>query len=299
MSKEDQKITINLPTIRVGSPQVILTLAVTVFLLAFGFWYKYKRPYLTLQKAKLEAYAATIHSDVSGRISFMGPEEGDFIKSGEKLFTLENEEVLAKHHKAKESLDQLEKKLELQKVQVERAMEAYLSMTNNYDSIAPDSVQKHIDQMEQGQIKVDELSQEIAMAKKYLSQVDQEFQNQYFNAPFTGTILKRSKNPGSVISFGDPLYLLCDMSKLWIKTEVEEKDLSKIAVGTPARIKLSAYPKKEFRGEVTYIGPATSQKSSIQPLNTENQTIPVKISIETQNLLLKPGLSATVDLKVR
>ena len=299
MSKEEQKITINLSTIRVGSPQFILALVVIVFLSVFGYWYKYKRPYLTLQEAKLEAYAATIYSDSSGRISLMGPEEGDFIKRGEKLFTLENKELLAKRQKAKESVDRLEKRLEIEKAQVEGAMQTYLSMTNNSDSIAPDSVQKHIDRIEQGQIKTDELDKEIAKAKKFLDYVNQEFKNQYFSAPFTGTVLKCSKNPGSVISFGEPLYVLCDMSKLWIETEIKEKDLGKIAVGNPARIKLSAYPKKVFKGEITYIGPATTQKSSIEPMIAENQTIPIKISIETQNLLLKPGLSATVDLKVR
>lgn len=299
MSKDEKRFTINLPSIRIGSPQVILVLTLFVFATVFGCWFRYKRPYLTINKAKLEAFSTTIRSDSSGRISLMGPEEGDFVKKGEKLFTLENEELLAKRIRAKEALDRLEKKLSFEKNQVEEAMQAYLSMTSNLDSIAPDSVQKYLDQMEKGQLNAEGLSQEINKAKKNLELIDQDFKNHYFSAPFNGTILKRSKNPGSVITFGEPLYVLCDMSKLWVETEIPEKDLSQIKVGTSARIKLSAYPKKEFKGEITYIGPATTQKSSIEPFSSENQTIPIKISIETQNLLLKPGLTAAVDLKVR
>jgi predicted DNA-binding transcriptional regulator len=97
-------------------------------------------------------------------------------------------------------------------------------------------------------------------SKNELGAIDLQLKKMALVAPFDGVILKRSKNPGAVVSFGDPVYILSDPNQTWIETEIADKTLGSINVGTVARIRLAAYPKKEFLGKVSYIGPATVAK---------------------------------------
>lgn len=297
-----KNITINLPSFSLSSLfqiRFILLFFLFVLLSVFGYWYKNRRPYLRLEGAQLEAFSTIIHSDQSGRISLMGPEEGDFVKKGQKLFSIEKEEILKRRLETKKRLQTLEATLKTEKARSENAMQAYIAATSDVEQIEVEAVEKQIALMDAAQSRAEKASKEIVQVKKELEAIDQEFRSNCFAAPFSGTILKRSKNPGSVISFGEPLYVICDTNQLWIEAEIPEKDLCSVSKGTEAKIRLSAYPKKEFKGAVSYIGPATVSKSSFLPINESKKTIPIKISIESENLELKPGLSASIDLKVR
>lgn len=295
---EEKRIVIKLPSLRWSSflrLRFLLLVSLLLFSSLFAYWYHNIHPFLMLHSAHVEAYSSMISSDAAGRIVEMGPQEGDFVRKGQTLFVLDRDLILAKQLQVKLVLDSLDAQIEMEKERIGKAMELYLAASNE----SPDLVKKQLSLMEEAQERAEEAASRLPAAKNELGVIDLQLKKMALVAPFDGVILKRSKNPGAVVSFGDPVYILSDPNQTWIETEVPESALGSIAVGASARIRLAAYPKKEFLGKVSYIGPATVAKSSFTPSLENKGMIPIQISIESGNLSLRPGLSADVALKVR
>lgn len=295
---EQKKIIIKLPQLHWRlflSLRFFIILSLLLFSSAFAYWYHAIRPYFWITSAHVEAFSTIVSSDMAGRIVEMGPQEGDFVKKGQTLFILDRDLILAKQMQAKLNLDTLNGQIEMEKGRIGKAMEEYLAATNELDETV---IKRQLELMEEAQNKSELAFSQIAAAKTELAFLDLQVKKMTLTAPFDGIILKRSKNLGSVVSFGDPIYILCDPARLWIEAEVSENQIGQIAIGTPAAIRLPAYPNKEFAGKVSWIGPATVAKSSLLPFSSEKATLPIKISLENPNPALKPGLSAHIALKV-
>lgn len=301
---EQKKIVIKLPILHWNSFLSIrfcLILSLLLVSSGFAYWYHNVRPFLWLRLAHLDAFSTTIHSDVAGRMIEMGPQEGDRVKKGDILFSLDRDLILAKQRQIKSAIHFLAQQIDLEKGRIGKAMEAYLAASSEVElGIGPpDAVQKHLSLMEEAQERAEVAASKAIPLKTELDVLELELKKGSFIAPFDGVVLKRFKNEGAVLSFGDPVYSLCDLDRFWVETEIPEIEIGRIALGTPARIRLSAYPKKELKGEVSYIGPATVAKRDLLPFFGEKGVIPIKISVEKGDLsLMKPGLSAKVALKV-
>ncbi|OGL41392.1 MAG: hypothetical protein A2043_05350 [Candidatus Schekmanbacteria bacterium GWA2_38_9] len=72
-------------------------------------------------------------------------------------------------------------------------------------------------------------------------------------SPFSGTVVERNLTLGEVIESSSQLFTIIDLSRLWVIADVPEKDISSVEKGLEANIKVSTYPKEEFKGKVTYI----------------------------------------------
>lgn len=290
---EGKKIVIKLPTLRIRSFLTIrFFLVLTALFLSLGvaYWVRNIRPYLSLPTAHLNAFMTTLSSDADGRLVEMGPQEGSLVKKGDLLFALDRELLLAKYSDRKSSLDLLNKQIEFEKNRMIQAMDAYLAASGEVELgiNAAESIQKHLHLMEEAQGKSEEILLKAAPLKSELNFIELEMKKATLSAPFNGIILRRYENEGAVVSFGDPIYILCDPDRMWIDAEVPEMQIGQVAIGTPARIWINAYPNKEFAGQISYVGPSSQAAS-----------IPIKISLQNKDPSLKPGLSAKVDLKVR
>lgn len=288
---EQKKIVIKLPALE-RRTFMFLIIAALGFTSIFAYWYQNMRPYLWIESAHIETFSTLVSSDCAGRIVEMGPQEGDHVKKGETLFVFDRDLLLAKQAQAKRSSDALNQQVEIEKDRVGKAMEAYLIASSDLDFGSQDRVKLQLELMNEAQEKSERAALQVEELKTELSLLDLQLKKTVMTAPFDGIVLKRSANPGVVVSFGDPLYLLSDPDRMWVEAEVPEHEIGQVTIGTPARVRLLAYPKKELVGSVSYIGPATVAKSS-------QVFIPIKISIAKSEISLKPGLSATVALKVR
>jgi membrane fusion protein (multidrug efflux system) len=88
---------------------------------------------------------------------------------------------------------------------------------------------------------------------------------------------------------GTPLAQILNLDSVKIVIQVIEEDLPKIKLNQEAKIKVDAYPDREFSGIVTLISPT---------LNSLTRTAGVEITIPNLNHLLKPGMFAEVNLKI-
>ena len=124
-------------------------------------------------------------------------------------------------------------------------------------------------------------------------------------AEFDGVIDSTFIDAGEYVSPGTRLLIYHDPSTVWVDANVKETDFRRLTAGAPAQIAIDAYPNREFRGEVVRIGGAATSQFALLPspnpsgnFTKVTQRLPVRISIEQQDGLLRPGMMVEVSIDV-
>jgi membrane fusion protein (multidrug efflux system) len=127
-------------------------------------------------------------------------------------------------------------------------------------------------------------------------------------APFDGIVSKRSVEPGSVVSAGQPLFSLVDLEDLWVTANFKETQLKGMQLNQHATIHVDAFD-RDYNGYVASFGGATGARFSLLPPENATgnyvkvvQRVPVRINFnkgEDPEHRLRPGMSVepTVLLK--
>lgn len=117
-------------------------------------------------------------------------------------------------------------------------------------------------------------------------------------APITGMVIQQSVQRGTVISSptnsasgGTALLTMADLSRVVVRTRVDETDISKIHTGMDADVVVAAFPNRPFHGTVAKIEP---QADTVQNVTMFS----VLVNIDNRDLLLKPGMNAEVRMAV-
>jgi Cu(I)/Ag(I) efflux system membrane fusion protein len=110
-----------------------------------------------------------------------------------------------------------------------------------------------------------------------------------FRAPAGGTVLERKAVQGMRFMPGEVLFQIADLSSIWLVADVAEQDIGRIAVDTPARVRLEAYPGEVFDGRVAFVYPT---------LRAETRSAQVRIELANPDGRLKPAMFAQVELPV-
>src|SRR5262249_32129559 len=78
-------------------------------------------------------------------------------------------------------------------------------------------------------------------------------------SPISGKVVHADLTVGRVVEPGEHLFEVMDVSQVWAKIGVLEKDLHRIKAGQPVEIALSAYPRQVFtstvQSQAVYIDP--------------------------------------------
>ena len=59
---------------------------------------------------------------------------------------------------------------------------------------------------------------------------------------------------GELANPDERLFVIADLSKVWLAANISETDLGRVRVGSPARARVASYPDQVFAGKVNYIG---------------------------------------------
>jgi cobalt-zinc-cadmium efflux system membrane fusion protein len=106
-------------------------------------------------------------------------------------------------------------------------------------------------------------------------------------SPLAGTVLERKALRGETVDPSQPLFRVADLSRLWVVAQAFERDAVRVREGMPVEIELAALPGRVFRGTVARVG---------REVSSESRTVPVRIDLPNPEGLLRPGMSATVQL---
>lgn len=108
------------------------------------------------------------------------------------------------------------------------------------------------------------------------------------NSHSEGFVVEKKALEGMRVEGGEDLYMLADLSDVWVYADIYEYELPLVEVGQQAAVRLSYYPGEEFRGEVVYIYPY---------LDSQTRTAKVRIEFPNPNWKLKPGMFANVEIQ--
>jgi Cu(I)/Ag(I) efflux system membrane fusion protein len=110
-----------------------------------------------------------------------------------------------------------------------------------------------------------------------------------FHSPVNGIVLEKKALQGMRFMPGELLYQIADLSSVWVVADVFEQDIALVKTGARARVRINAYPDRQFDAVITYVYPT---------LNQATRTVPVRIELANPEGLLKPAMFAQVEMPV-
>jgi len=125
-------------------------------------------------------------------------------------------------------------------------------------------------------------------------------------SPFNGVVDKTFVKVGEYVTPGQRLALVHDPKKIWIEANIKETQIRELKIGQPVVVSVDAYPDAEFRGSVLTVGNATTSEFALLPSPNPSgnftkitQRLPVRIAIDQQNGLLRPGMMVEIKIDIR
>ena len=109
-------------------------------------------------------------------------------------------------------------------------------------------------------------------------------------APIDGVITGRTVNLGQVVSLGQELLVVTDLSDVWVVGDLYEQDFQAVQVGSEAAITAPAYPGLTLRGRVTYIDPR---------VDAQTRTAKVRVEVPNPGGRLRLGMYVSMVFTTR
>ena len=146
------------------------------------------------------------------------------------------------------------------------------------------------------QARVAQARAAVAAAQAALERAEEEFNNATIRSPIDGTVLARPVEIGSPVSSilnlganGTLVMVLGDISRVYVKGNVDEADIGTVRMGQPARIKVETFRDKQFEGKITQISPMGTDKDNVISFE-------VKVSIDNSAGELLANMTANAEI---
>src|SRR5213080_4674972 len=141
---------------------------------------------------------------------------------------------------------------------------------------------------------------EIERAQAASSQARDQLSKTTIYSPLNGTVtLLNSKLGERLVATGQfagtEVMRVADLSKMQAVIDVNENDVPNVKIGDKANVKIDAYGDRKFKGTVAQIG--NTGKTTGSGTQEEVTNFEVKINLERDDILLRPGLSCTADIE--
>jgi len=222
-----------------------------------------------------EDVTARITSPIAGRIVSLKAAAGDMVKAGQVLVNIDAPDLAAALADAsKAQADESRKRLSLERSQ--KLFDAEVIPRKDLESAAADYAQAQA---------------ETARARarlKNLSPSAGDGPGLALRSPVSGVVADRKANPAMEVQPGsDPLFVVSNLSRLWVLVDLPEHHLSKVRPGLPVSVSVEAYPGETFRAVVARVG---------QVVNPDTRRIQVRCDLSNPDGKLKPEMYARVTL---
>ena len=207
--------------------------------------------------------SVVIRPQISGRIETIHFDEGQAVKKGEVLFSLDASEYQAQ-------VAESEATVKLAQVKFNRSkdlLQKNLSSQQQYDE---DSA------------KLDEANAQLALTKDRLAKT-------VIRASFNGVLGLRKVSPGEVVQPGQELINLEDINLLKLDFRAPEIYLPELRTGLDVTVVTDAFPTEVFTGKVYAIAPRVDEAS---------RSVLLRARITNNRGMLRPGIFAKVQLRL-
>ncbi|MHB1033418.1 MAG: efflux RND transporter periplasmic adaptor subunit [Pirellulales bacterium] len=107
-------------------------------------------------------------------------------------------------------------------------------------------------------------------------------------SPISGTVLERNVFERQYVTPEKELYVIGDLSTVWVQAKVYEYEIPHVEIGQPATVTIPSLPDQQFTGKVVFIQPTVAEVT---------RTVQVRIELPNQKGIFKPGMFAQISIK--
>ena len=250
-----------------------------------------------------------ISSDVSARVAQLLVEEGDDVRQGQTLLRLEPDQYQASVSRSEASLAQAEAQRAQQEanlIRTQRDLDRLLALRSR-DSllVSRQQVDDARTNLEVAEATLSSADHGVSQARAALDEARDQLSKTIFTAPMDGKVTRLNVEEGETVIIGtmnNPgslVLTISDLSIIEAVVQVDETDVSRIALGDSASVRIDAFPDRTFAGRVSRIGnsaiTAPSQQTAGQQAAIDFEVV---LTLDETDAPLRPDLSATADIVV-
>ncbi len=231
---------------------------------------------------------AAVSSKSTGRLVFLGVEEGSRVKKGQIIASLENEDLMAARNQAISQIKQAEADLGTAQAEL---VDAELQHRRYQTLVAQDLVPRQdfdtaVARFKKAQAGVGSAQARIKVAEAGLANTQAALDYSYIRGPFDGVVTTKYADVGEVVApFGAAanaraaVVTMADLHSLMVEVDVAESNLDKVHLAQPCEISLDAIPDRRFAGEVHMIVPTADRTKAtvltkVKFLETDDRILP-------------------------
>jgi membrane fusion protein, heavy metal efflux system len=257
----------------------------------------------TLTEGKIavdEDRSTPVFSPYVGRVTKLLVRPGDSVTQGQPLFVIEAADTVQAQNDfiaAMTGLNKAQSAVDLAQLQDRRAKDLFEGKAvplKDYQQSQATLIQAQNDlrssqtalEAARGKLRILGLTDAAIAAFQEKGRIDP---NTTVFSPITGTVVQRKVGPGQYVSAGatDPVFVIGDLSTVWLIAFVRETDAAKVAVGQQITFNVMALPGRPLTARIDYVSAA------IDPVT---RRLLVRATVANTDGLLKPEMFANVTI---
>jgi len=103
----------------------------------------------------------------------------------------------------------------------------------------------------------------------------------------SGIVIEKNVSQGEIVNPDKILFIVADLSNLWVVIDLFEKDIGFIRSGMAVDVSVTAFPGRSFKGKISYTGDKIDEKT---------RTVKARVTVDNSSGLLKLGMFATASI---
>jgi HlyD family secretion protein len=245
-----------------------------------------------------------IAPEIAGEILEMPLREGAAVKKGDFLVRIKADTYQYQVEQQEASLISAKANSLVNKASLQKADEDLKRNRDLYDKhlISDSDLTVVTNAFEGAKAAFDSAVANITRNEGLLKQMRDLLTKAIIYAPMDGTVSSRTSEVGERVvatgSFaGTEVMRIADLANMEVRVNINENDIVNVKVGDKARVSIDAYPARKFTGFVKEIAAAAKTSG----LNTQEEVtnFQVKIRVADKDVMLRPGMSASVDIETK
>jgi membrane fusion protein, heavy metal efflux system len=247
-----------------------------------------------------EESSTPIFSPYAGRVTKLLVKPSDTVEKGQALFIVEATDTvqgLNDFVAALSALNSARSKLNLAQIVEHRANDLYEGKAvplKDWQQSQSDLVQAQND-MRSAETALEAARNRLRILGRSEEQIATFERTRQISAdtpihsPIAGTVVQRKVGPGQFINSGasDPVFVIGDLSTVWLLAFVRETEATGVAVGQEMAFSLLAMPDRQFKARIDYVAAA---------IDPTTRRLLVRATIDNKDGMLKPEMFANVTI---
>lgn len=281
-------------------PVIVIAVVVAALIVALTVTQRVGRRPNNELSGTIEAYQVQVASKVTARVVSVRCEEGQTVRTGDTLMVLDDADYRSAALAARAQLQAAQANLSAAASQVSLAESSRARLERMFKT--GNLTRQELDQVQtQARAARDALAAAGTAVEAAGAQADvaeNRVKDCAITAPLSGNVSAVVFRRGETVLPGSPPVTIIDLDQTWLTVYLPERLLGKVRLGDPARVRVDAYPRKDFMGTVSFI----AEQAEFTPKDIQtreervNQVYRVKITLPNPDRILKPGMPADAVL---